>query len=67
MLDFNKTNKKALTDDIIKNATVLLTIHILTKQQYAQQLFDKDSLYQIAFFLAGLVVYHVIVSNALTQ
>ena len=63
MLSSKNTNKNALINDLVKNATVLLTLHILVKSRSGEKLFDEKSVYDILFFLLGLVMYHVVVVN----
>jgi hypothetical protein len=67
MFDISKTNKRDFITDLVKNATVLVTIHVLNKQRLGEQLFDKDSLQQIAFFLIGLAVYNIVVVNVMPE
>jgi hypothetical protein len=67
MFDISKTNKRDFIIDLVKNATVLVTIHILNKQRLGEQLFDKDSLQQIIFFLIGLAVYNIVVINVMPE
>jgi hypothetical protein len=44
MFDISKTNKRDFITDLVKNATVLVTIHVLNKQRLGEQLFDKDKI-----------------------
>ena len=67
MFDTSKTNKKDFIIDLVKNATVLVTIHVLNKQRLGEALFDKESLQQILFFLVGLAVYNVVVVNVMPE
>lgn len=63
MLSSKNTNKNALINDLVKNAAVLLVIHVLTKTRAGAKLFDENSVYEILFTLLGFVFYHVVVVN----
>jgi len=67
MFDTSKTNKKDFILDLVKNSTVLVTIHILNKQRLGEKLFDRDSLQQILYFLVGLAVYNILVVNVMPE
>ena len=57
------SNKAPLINDIVKNATVLIIAHILSKSYTGSKLFDNQSLYEILFMLLGFVVYYELVVN----
>ena len=60
----NKSGIKApLINEIIKHGSVLLTAHILKKSYSGEKLFENQALYEILFFLIGVVVYHELVIN----
>jgi hypothetical protein len=63
MLYSKNTNRNALINDLVKNTTILLVIHILTKTRAGAKLFDEESVYGIIFFLVSLVMYHIVVVN----
>lgn len=63
MLSSKNTNKNALINDLVKNAAVLLVLHVLTKTRAGAKLFDENSVYEILFTLLGFVFYHVVVVN----
>lgn len=63
MLSTKNTNRKALINDLVKNATILLAVHILTNTRSGKKLFDEESLYNILFTLLAFVFYHVVLVN----
>ena len=63
MLSSKNTNKNALINDLVKNAAVLLVVHVLTKTRAGAKLFDENSVYDILFTLLAFVFYHVVVVN----
>ena len=52
-----------LINDLVKNATILVVIHILSKTRSGKQLFDENSVYEILYFLLGLVFYHIVLTK----
>lgn len=63
MFSIKNTNKKALINEIVKSASILLAVHVLTNLRLGKKLFDEDSLYVIVFTLIGIAFYYVIVAN----
>lgn len=63
MLSSKNTNKNALINDLVKNATVLIAIHVLKSTRQGKKLFDEESVYDVLFFLLALVFYHVVMVN----
>jgi hypothetical protein len=64
---FKNFNKKSMINDLVKNATILTAVHILTKTRAKANLFDEDSLYHILFILLGFVFYHVVMVNIIPR
>ena len=52
-----------LINDIVKHSCVLVTIHVLTKTKQGKALFDEDSVYDILYFLIGLVFYWTVIEK----
>lgn len=63
MLSTKNTDQKALVNDLVKNACVMLVVHILTNTRAGKQLFDQESLYIILFWLLGFAFYHIVFVN----
>ncbi len=63
MLGGKNTDRKALINDLVKNATIMVAVHVLTNTRAGKKLFDEESLYGILFTLLGFVLYHVVVVN----
>lgn len=63
MFSTKNINRKALINDIVKIATVLITTHVLTHVRAGKKLFDEESLYSVLFTLLGYVFYHVVMVN----
>jgi len=63
MLHSKSTYLNPLINDLVKNATILVIIHVLTKTKAGKALFDEDSVYSILYFLLGLVFYHIVLTK----
>ena len=62
----NKNGIKApLINDLVKHGSILLTAHILTKSYAGEKLFENKALYEILFFLIGVIVYFELVVNVI--
>lgn len=68
MIDINKVNKKDLTSDIIKNASILVGVHLLTKYlNKDSSWFDEKSVRDILIFLTAVAFYHVVVVQVVSN
>ncbi len=63
MLSTKNTNRKALVNDLVKNACIMTVVHVLTNTRSGKKLFDEESLYGILFTLLAFVFYHVVFVN----
>jgi len=63
MFSTQNTNKKALINDLTKNACILLSVHIVANSYAGKKLFDQDFLYSVMFTLLAFVFYHVVFVN----
>jgi hypothetical protein len=63
MLSTKNTNRKALVNDLAKNACIMVAVHVLTNTRAGKKLFDEESLYGILFTLLAFVFYHVVFVN----
>ena len=63
MLSTKNTDRKALVNDLVKNASIMIAVHVLTNTRAGKKLFDEESLYGILFTLLAFVFYHVVVVN----
>lgn len=58
-----KVNKKALIDDVLKNAMILILVHVISRQLAGQIMFDAQSIRDIAVTLLAVAIYHVIMAQ----
>ena len=63
MLSTKNTDRKALVNDLVKNACIMVVVHVLTNTRAGKKLFDEESLYGILFTLLAFVFYHVVFVN----
>ena len=63
MLYSKSSNLNPLINDLVKNATILVVIHVLTKTRAGKSLFDEEGVYDILYFLLGLVFYHLVLTK----
>jgi hypothetical protein len=63
MLSTKNTDRKALVNDLVKNACIMVVVHVLTNTRGKKPLFDEESLYGILFTLLAFVFYHVVFIN----
>jgi hypothetical protein len=63
MLSTKNTDRKALVNDLVKNASIMIAVHVLTNTRAGKKLFDEESLYGILFTLLAFVFFHVVVVN----
>ncbi len=63
MLSTKNTDRKALVNDLVKNACIMIAVHVLTNTKQNKKLFDEESLYGILFTLLAFVFYHVVFVN----
>jgi hypothetical protein len=63
MLSGKNTDRKALINDLVKNASIMVALHVLTNTKSGKKLFDEENMYAILFTLLGFVFYHVVVVN----
>jgi hypothetical protein len=59
MLD--NIDKKALTNDLVKWATIFVVAHIIVKYLTNATMFDEASVREILATLAGVAIYHAVV------
>jgi len=63
-MSFGKnTDKKALTNDLVKNAVIMLTAHVISNTRSEKKLFNEESMNVIIYTLLGFVFYHVVFVN----
>jgi len=63
MLSTSNTDKKALVNDLAKNACILFAVHLIANTYSGKRLFDQDFLYSVMFTLLGFVFYHIVFVN----
>ena len=63
MFSTKNTDRKALVNDLVKNACIMVAVHILTNARGKKPYFDEESLYGIIFTLLAFVFYHVVFVN----
>jgi hypothetical protein len=63
MLSTKNTNKNALINDLVKNSSIMVAVHVLTNTKAGKKLFDEESVYGILLTLLAFVFYHVVVVN----
>jgi hypothetical protein len=63
MFSTKNTDRKALVNDLVKNACIMVAVHILTNTRAKKAYFDEESLYGIIFTLLAFVFYHVVFVN----
>ena len=63
MFSTKNIDRKALINDLVKSASILVAIHVLSRVRASKKLFDEESLYNILFILLGIIFYHVVVVN----
>lgn len=59
----SKSAQNALINDIVKTATWMIVVHVLTMSRDKKPMFDEKSVYDIIFVLVGLAVYNLVVVN----
>jgi hypothetical protein len=57
------SKQKALINDVVKNSTLMLVVHLCTVYAKNGQFFDRDSVNQILYWAIALAVYHYIVAS----
>jgi hypothetical protein len=63
MLSTKNTDRKALINDLAKNACIMVAVHVITNTRAGKKLFDEDSVNGILFTLLAFVFYHVVFVN----
>ena len=63
MLSTKNTNKNALINDLVKNSSIMVAVHVLTNTRAGKKLFDEDSVYGILLTLLAFVFYHIVIVN----
>jgi hypothetical protein len=63
MLSTKNTDRKALINDLTKNACIMIAVHVLTNTRAGKKLFDEESVYGIILTLLAFVFYHVVFVN----
>ena len=63
MLNMKESTRKNLINDLVKNAAIMLAVHVLTKTRSGQKLFDEESVYGILLTLLAFVFFHVVIVN----
>jgi hypothetical protein len=63
MLSTKNTEKKALINDLNKNACIIIVVHIIANTYAGKKLFDQEFLYSLIFTLLGFVFYHIVFVN----
>ena len=58
-----KSYKNPLINDLVKNAGVLIVMHMLMNSRGGKSLLTEESLYTILSFLIGLIFYWTIIVN----
>jgi len=57
----NSETKKLLIIDLTKVAVIAITYHLLFALRASQRIITESFLYDLSFFLCGVVVYYVLV------
>lgn len=55
--------KNPLINDLVKNACILIVMHMLLNSRASKSLITEDSLYAVLSFLIGILFYWVVVAN----
>jgi hypothetical protein len=63
MLSTKNTNQKALINDVVKTAVIMIIVHILVHTRENKKLFDTASLFVILSWSLAFVFYHVVFVN----
>jgi hypothetical protein len=63
MLSTKNTDRKALINDLTKNACIMIAVHVITNTRAGKKLFDEDAVNGILVTLLGFVFYHVVFVN----
>jgi hypothetical protein len=57
--------KNPLINDLVKNASVLIVMHMLMNSRAGKPLITEDGLYHTMSFLVGLVFYWTVAANVI--
>ena len=63
MLSTKNTDRKALINDLTKNACIMVVAHVITNTREGKKLFDEGSINVILFTLLSFVFYHIVFVN----
>jgi hypothetical protein len=63
MLSSKNTDRKALINDLTKNACLMIVVHILTNTRANKKLFDEETVNGFLFTLLAIVFYHIVFVN----
>ena len=63
MLSMKESTRKNLINDLVKNAAIMVTVHVLTNTRAGKKLFDEESVYGILLTLLAFVFFHTVVVN----
>ena len=66
-MNMDSATKSALVVDLVKVFVIAATYHVFWALHNSSQLLTESFLFEAAFLLAGVVLYHVVVAKYVNQ
>jgi hypothetical protein len=66
-MNMDSSSKRELVVDLAKIFVIAVSYHLLWAFKNSGPMLTENFLYEVSFLLAGVVLYHVVVSNFVKQ